>query len=79
MRSRKIETAATPDETPAQRLRIALDLFEFGTDMMRQKLRREAPEATDDEIQARLVAWLQERPGAELGDGAGRLGRWPRR
>ena len=72
-------TEATPHETPAQRLRLALDLFEFGTDMMRQKLRREHPDATEDEIQARLVAWLQERPGAELGDGVGRPGRWPRR
>ncbi len=74
-----METGTTPNETPAQRLRIALDLFEFGTDMMRQKLRREAPEAKDEEIQARLVAWLQEHPGAELGDGVGRPARWPRR
>lgn len=73
-----MEIDAKSHETPAQRLRTALDLFEFGTDMMRQKLRREAPDATEDEIQARLVAWLQERPGAELGDGVGRPGRWPR-
>lgn len=73
----KIE--ATFHETPAQRLRTALDLFEFGTDMMRQKLRRETPNATADEIQTRLVAWLQERPGAEFGDGVGRLAHWPRK
>ena len=69
---------ATLQETPAQRLRTALDLFEFGVDMMRQRLRRETPEATEGEIQTRLVAWLQQRPGAELGDGAGRPARWPR-
>ncbi len=74
-----MEIEATFHETPAQRLRIALDLFEFGTDMMRQKLRRETPDATEGEIQTRLVAWLQERPGAELGDGVGRPARWPRR
>ena len=74
-----MEIENTSPETPAQRLRIALDLFEFGTDMMRQKLRRETPDATQDEIQARLVAWLQERPGAELGDGVGRPAHWPRR
>ena len=68
----------TLQETPAQRLRIALDLFEFGVDMMRQRLRRETPEATESEIQTRLVAWLQQRPGAELGDGVGRPARWPR-
>ncbi len=73
-----MDTEATLSETPARRLRLALDLFEFGTDMMRQNLRRETPDATEDEIQARLIAWLQERPGAELGDGVGRPGRWPR-
>lgn len=73
-----MEVDATPHETPAQRLRIALDLFELGLDMMRQKLRRETPDATEDELQAQLVAWLQERPGAELGDGVGRPGHWPR-
>ncbi len=73
----KIE--ATPDVTLAQRLRIALDLFEFGADMMRQKLRRETPNATEAEVQTRLVSWLQDRPGAEHGDGVGRPVRWPRR
>ncbi len=65
-------------ESPAQRLRVALDLFELGIDMMRQKLRRDAPEATEDEIQARLATWLRERPGAEHGDGVGRPALWPR-
>ncbi len=73
-----METGTAPHETPAQRLRTALDLFEFGTDMMRQTLRRKSPNATEAEIQARLVAWLQERPGAELGDGVGRPAYWPR-
>lgn len=73
-----MEVEAAPHETSAERLRIALDLFEFGTDMMQQKLRREDPDATEGEIQARLMAWLQERPGAEFGDGAGRPGCWPR-
>lgn len=73
-----MDSEPTPPETPAQRLRIALDLHELGVEMMRQKLRREAPEATEDEIQARLVAWLQDRPGAEYGDAEGRPGTWPR-
>ncbi len=74
-----MEIEATFHETPAQRLRTALDLFEFGLDMMRQKLRRKSPDAGEDEIQAQLVARLQDRPGAELGDGVGRPSRWPRR
>jgi hypothetical protein len=59
-------------------LRVALDLFEFGVDMMRQKLHRDAPQATEAEIHKQLVDWLHQRPGAELGDGEGRPAPWPR-
>lgn len=72
-------TDSPPRETPADRLRIALDLFELGVTMMRQKLRREAPEATEQEIEERLKTWLEERPGAEHGDAEGRPRAWPRR
>jgi hypothetical protein len=47
-------------------------LFETGLDLMRQNLRRNHPEATEAEIDARLRCWLHERPGAEIGDSAGR-------
>ena len=40
--------------------------------MMRQSLRRRMPQASSDEIEAALNAWLRERPGAEHGDAAGR-------
>lgn len=59
------------DETPAQRLRIALDLFEVGERMQRQRLRREHPSARDDEVEAMVVRWLHHRPGAEHGDSSG--------
>lgn len=55
-------------ETPAERMRIALDLYEVGEGMMRARLRRERPDADDAEIDAEIVAWLQHRPGAEFGD-----------
>jgi len=45
--------------------------------MRRAQLRREHPDATDDEIEAFLVAWLETRPGAEHGDGWGRPIFWP--
>ena len=61
------------------RLRMALGMFETGVEMMRQKLRREHPDLTDHEIEARVRTWLQERPGAEFGDAAGRPVCWPRR
>ena len=62
----------------AERLRLAIEMFAAGEAMMRQKLRREHPDETDAEIEARLVAWLQERPGAEAGDAVGHPVAWPR-
>ena len=57
--------------TMAERLRVALDLFEAGTVMMRQTLRRRHPDATSAHIDALLMAWLEDRPGAPHGDGHG--------
>jgi hypothetical protein len=59
------------EETASERLALALDLFEFGVEMMAANLRRRHPEATPEEIERRLDAWLAERPGAEHGDGCG--------
>ncbi len=58
-------------ETPAERLRIALRLHDDGVAMHRLTLRRIHPELSDEEVEAKLQAWLLERPGAELGDGEG--------
>jgi len=62
----------------AARLRLALELFEAGEGLVRARLRREHPLANDADIEARLIAWLRERPGAEHGDAAGRPVTWPR-
>jgi Rv0078B-related antitoxin len=61
----------------AIRLRTALDLCEMGESIRRAQLRREHPEATDEEIEALLVTWLETRPGAEHGDSWGRPVSWP--
>jgi Rv0078B-related antitoxin len=53
-------------------MRCAFDLFAAGLDLQRQNLRRRHPGATEDEIDALLDAWLEQRPGAEHGDGEGR-------
>jgi len=76
-----MSSASAPDarDKAAARLRIALELFETGVEMMRQKLRRDHPGLADHEIEARVRAWLQERPGAEFGDAVGRRVAWPRR
>ena len=68
------------DDTPdalAARLRTALDLCELGESMRRAQLRREHPDATEEEIEALLIAWLEIRPGAEHGDACGRPVSWP--
>lgn len=57
-----------PGSTPAERLRTAVELFEVGEQLMRSRLRREHPDWDDDQVQAAIVRWLRERPGAEFGD-----------
>lgn len=52
--------------------RTTLDLFNTGLELMRQNLRRQHPQANEAAIDRRLHQWLLERPGAELGDSAGR-------
>jgi len=54
------------------RLRWMLALCDFGIEVQRQNIRRAFPSADEDEVSLRLQAWLVERPGADLGDGAGR-------
>jgi hypothetical protein len=60
------------DLTPAERVRLTLDMYEFGERMQRARLRRENPNATEEEVQALIEAWLSDRPGAEFGDAVGR-------
>jgi hypothetical protein len=62
----------------AERMRLAFDLYATGEALMRQRICRENPKLFPAEIEARLVAWLQTRPGAEHGDAEGRPGTWPR-
>jgi len=66
-------------ESAARRLRLALDLFRVGEQLMRQRLRREHPDLSAQEIEHRLANWLRERPGAPFGDYPGVPGAWPRR
>ena len=54
-----------------------MELFEIGVKLMRQNLRRDYPDETEQEIDERLHAWLEHRPGAEHGDCPGRRLKWP--
>lgn len=62
-----------------ERFRTALDLFDLAERMLVQRLRRENPEATDEQLDAAVNRWLSKRPGAEDGDGEGRAIAWPSR
>lgn len=66
-------------ELIAERFRTTLALFELGEAMLRQKLKRKYPKASEAEIEARVREWRERRPGAEQGDGVGRPVSWPRR
>jgi hypothetical protein len=59
-------------QSASEAFQTALDLFEAGVDLMRQNLRRNHPDAGEQEIERLLIAWLHHRPGAEAGDGHGR-------
>jgi hypothetical protein len=52
-------------------LLAAFEMFEFGVEMMAATLRRRHPDASPEQIEEMLDAWLAERPGAEDGDGPG--------
>ncbi len=71
----------TPEQNQrmVERLRLAFDLYDLSERMLRQKLRRKHPEATESEIDAKIGEWLQHRPGAEHGDAEGQPITWPRR
>ncbi len=65
--------------TPAQRLEEALELADLAEEMLRLKLRRTHPAASDAEIERLIDEWYLSRPGAEHGDTEGRLIELPRR
>ena len=68
---------AAERELTVQRFRLTLALFELGEAMMRQRLRREHPEATEADIDTKVAEWLHRRPGAEDGDCPGQVRPWP--
>lgn len=56
------------EESAADRLRLALDMYELGEQMQHARLRRERPTATAAEIDAAIQLWLLGRPNAPLDD-----------
>ncbi len=70
---------STPSPSPEEKLRIAIDLADLAQRMMLQKLRRDHPQESEQEVLSRLERWMHTRPGAEHGDCIGRPISWPRR
>jgi hypothetical protein len=66
------------DTEAAAGVRTALDLYEVAETLVRQRLRRERPGASEDEIEQQVGAWRVARPGAEDGDAPGRRRPLPR-
>jgi hypothetical protein len=60
------------EPSSAERLRLAIEMFDFGMLMQRTRLRREHPEAAESAIDLAVQEWLLSRPGAPLGDAIGR-------
>lgn len=50
---------------------VAMQLAEFGADMVRARYAREHPGATEAEIEAAVDAWWVARPSAPFGDADG--------
>jgi Rv0078B-related antitoxin len=64
-------------ERMGRRLLTALRMFEPGVAMKRAQLRREHPEATEQELKLLVRRWLFTRPGAEHGDAEGKATIYP--
>lgn len=60
------------DPEVLRRMEIAFDLYQTAELMKRQNILRAKPDATEEEIEEGIRAWLHRRPGAEHGDGFGR-------
>ncbi|NNH72807.1 hypothetical protein HLB23_23600 [Nocardia uniformis] len=60
------------EDSPAERLRLAIDMFEFGLGMQRARFRRAYPETDESFIDTAIDRWLLSRPYEPLGEGRGR-------
>jgi len=50
-----------------EKCRAVFDLCEAGVRLYRQRMRRENPAASDEEIEAKVQAWLRQ-PSGEVGE-----------
>jgi hypothetical protein len=67
----KICTMSARDPALIARVRATFELNDTAEATMRQNLRRRFPRETAEQIELRLLQWLQDRPGAPYGDAGG--------
>ena len=53
--------------TDVEKFRVVFDMCDAGMRMYRQRMRRENPAASDEEIEAKVQAWLR-KPSGQAGD-----------
>jgi Rv0078B-related antitoxin len=58
--------------SPEAKLRLALDMYEFGEQALRIRLKRLRPAASEEETEKAVREWRVSRPGAPIGDAVGR-------
>ena len=60
-------------------LQTTFDLLELGADLLAQRLRRDNPGMSEEDIAAAVVEWLTDRSQSPHGDAVGHHGTWPRK
>ena len=60
-------------ENGVERFELLMELRRLGERAFLHKLRQKQPNLTSDEINEELSKWYRIRPGAEFGDGVGRV------
>lgn len=66
-----VDMSSATEETPAERLEVAFDLFDFAIELIEARVLRERPGASPSDVDAAVNAWLSHRPGAGHGDAEG--------
>jgi len=67
------------DDVKRSGVATAMELYELAEAMLAQRLGREHPTWSRAAIEREVDRWRVARPGAEHGDAAGRVVRWPRK
>lgn len=61
-------------ESAVAKFQIIMELRRLGERAFLHKLREKHPDLSQQEINDELTKWYRTRPGAEHGDGVGRIG-----